>query len=229
MPEGAVRAVVRGVLTSAVVAVGVVGAWWLVIRIFDIQEYVVPPPDAVWTAFVDSASFLWPALWVPLYESLVGFALSILVGLALATVMVYSPLLRGVIMPSLVGLNATPKVALAPVLILWLGLGMNSKIGMAFLLSFFPAVVNAVRGLDEADPELLDYFRLLRAGRLRTFLKVRQPNSLPTMSDGFKIALSIAVVGAVIGEFVASQEGIGTRSSSPTRPSAPGPSSPPSS
>ncbi|MEV5009988.1 ABC transporter permease [Streptomyces sp. NPDC056159] len=143
-----------------------------------------------------------------LYESLVGFALSILVGLALATVMVYSPLLRGV-MPSLVGLNATPKVALAPVLILWLGLGTNSKIGMAFLLSFFPVVVNAVRGLDEADPELLDYFRLLRAGRLRTLLKVRQPNSLPTMFDGFKIALPIAVVGAVIGEFVASHEGIG--------------------
>ncbi|GAA3652581.1 ABC transporter permease [Nocardioides ginsengisoli] len=209
MLDGALRTVVRGVLTTAVVAVGVVGAWWLIIRIFDIQEYVVPPPGAVWTAFVDSASFLWPALWVTLYESVVGFALSIVVGLALATIMVYSPLLRGVIMPSLVGLNATPKVALAPVLILWLGLGINSKIGMAFLLSFFPVVVNAVRGLDEADPELLDYFRLLRAGRLRTFLKVRLPNSLPTMFDGFKIALPIAVVGAVIGEFVASQEGIG--------------------
>lgn len=200
---------VKVMLTSAAVILVAVIGWSLTIRALDIEEYVVPPPGSVWTAFVDNASFLWPALWVTLYESLVGFVLAIVVGLALATTMVYSPFLRGVMMPALVALNATPKVALAPVLILWLGLGLNSKIGMAFLLSFFPIVVNAVRGLDEVDSELLDYFRLLRAGRLRTFVKVRLPNSLPMMFDGFKIALPIAIVGAVIGEFVASEEGIG--------------------
>ncbi|MBO9521290.1 MAG: ABC transporter permease [Nocardioidaceae bacterium] len=200
---------VRSVLIAVVLVAGFVACWAVAIEVFDLQAYVVPTPGAVWQAFWENDSFLWPALWVTLYESLAGFALSIVVGLALATVMVYSPLLRGLIMPSLVALNATPKVALAPVLILWLGLGVNSKIGMAFLLSFFPVVVNTARGLAEVDADLLDYFRLLRAGRVRTFVKVRLPNSLPMMFDGFKIALPIAIVGAVIGEFVASKEGLG--------------------
>lgn len=183
--------------------------WDLAIRVLDIESYVAPPPMAVGESLVENRSFLAEALGVTLFESLAGLALSIVVGVGIAIWMVFSPLVRRFIMPSLVALNAAPKVALAPVLILWLGLGVNSKIGMAFLLSFFPIVVNAARGLDEVDPDLLDYFKLIHAGRLRTFLKARLPNSLPGMFDGFKIAMPIAVVGAVVGEFIASEAGIG--------------------
>lgn len=201
--------VARTAAVGALLVVASIAVWEAVVRIFDVQAYIFPAPGAVWDELLANKSFLWTALLVTVLESLAGLAIAIVVGVALATAIVYFPMLRRVVMPSLVAINATPKVALAPVLILWLGLGIYSKIGMAFLLSFFPIVVNAARGLADVDPEMLDYFRLLRAGRLKTFLKARFPNSLPQMFDGFKIALPIAVVGAVIGEFVASREGIG--------------------
>lgn len=199
----------RMILAGVALIVVLVALWDLTIRILGLESYVLPPPADVWSAFVDNRSFLFEALGVTLYESLIGMLLSIVIGVALAMAVVFSPVLRRTVMPSLVALNAAPKVALAPVLILWLGLGVNSKIGMAFLLSFFPIVVNAARGLGEVDPELIDYFKLMRAGRVRTFLKARLPNSLPGMFDGFKIALPIAIVGAVVGEFIASEAGIG--------------------
>jgi NitT/TauT family transport system permease protein len=199
----------RRIAVGVVFVAVLIAIWQAIITLGDLKSYLLPGPLAVWKAFVGNLGFLGGACLVTLYEALTGFGLSIIGGLALAIVVVYSPLLRRVILPSLVALNATPKVAIAPILILWLGLGVNSKIGMSFLLSFFPIVINAARGLADVDPDLLDYFRLIRARGFTTFFKARLPNSLPALFDGFKIALPIAVVGAVIGEFVASQSGIG--------------------
>lgn len=186
-----------------------IATWQAIVTVGDLKSYLLPGPAAVGKALLDNFGFLGKSCLITLYEAMAGFGLSIIGGVALAIVVVYSPLLRQVILPSLVALNATPKVAIAPILILWLGLGANSKIGMSFLLSFFPIVINAARGLADVDPDLLDYFRLIRARGFTTFFKARLPNSLPALFDGFKIALPIAVVGAVIGEFVASQSGIG--------------------
>ncbi len=126
-----------------------------------------------------------------------------------AVLIVYSPYVRSVLMPTMVGFNAMPKVVLAPLLVIWLGLGFESKVAMAFLLSFFPVVVNTTTGMADVEPELLHLLWLLRATELQTFLYVRLPNSLPAMFDGFKIALPISLIGAIVGAFVGSRQGLG--------------------
>ncbi len=199
----------RRFVGAALYVAALVLTWQLIIEVFGLRSYLLPTPGGVGQAAVDNARLLATSAWVTTLEAMAGFGLAVVVGIGLAIVIVYSPLLRGFVLPSLVALNAMPKVAVAPVLIIWLGLGMQSKIAMAFLLSFFPIVINSARGLADVHPALLDYFRLLRASTLQTFLKARLPNSLPAMFDGFKIALPIAMIGAVIGEFIASREGIG--------------------
>lgn len=186
-----------------------IGAWQFVISAFAIRSYILPGPRGVFDTFVDRFSLLMDGARITVFEAMVGFGMAAVAGVLLAVIVVASPYSRTVVMPSLVAINATPKVAIAPVLIIWLGLGLQSKIAMAFLLSFFPIVINTIRGLSDIDNSMIDYFRLLGSSKLQTFFKARLPNSLPAMFDGFKIALPIAMIGAVIGEFVASREGIG--------------------
>jgi NitT/TauT family transport system permease protein len=112
-------------------------------------------------------------------------------------------------MPYLVAFNAVPKVAFAPLIIIWLGLGIQSKIALSFLIAFFPIVVNTATGMYEIEPNLINLTRLMKAKKRQQFLKIRIPHSLPGMFDGFKIALPIAIIGAIVGEFVASREGLG--------------------
>ncbi|HEX6148076.1 MAG TPA: ABC transporter permease, partial [Acidimicrobiia bacterium] len=119
------------------------------------------------------------------------------------------PLLRGVVMPYLVAFNAVPKVAFAPLLIIWLGLGVQSKIALSFMIAFFPIVVNTATGMYEIEPNLINLARLMKAKKRQQFIKIRIPHSLPAMFDGFKIALPIAIIGAIVAEFVASREGLG--------------------
>jgi NitT/TauT family transport system permease protein len=138
-----------------------------------------------------------------------GFAIAAVVGVAIAILIVYLPLLRGIVMPYLVAFNAVPKVAFAPLLIIWLGLGIQSKIALSFLIAFFPIVVNTAAGMYEIEPNLINLTRLMKAKKRQQFVKIRIPHSLPGMFDGFKIALPIAIIGAIVGEFVASRDGLG--------------------
>ena len=186
-----------------------IAAWHYFIKAFEIRSYLLPNPADVGQVFTDRASLLADGARITVFEAMVGFFLAVVIGVGLATIIVYSRTLRTILMPSLVALNAAPKVALAPIMIIWLGLGLQSKIAMSFLLSFFPITINTIRGLNDVEPALLEYFQLLKAGRFKTFRKARLPSSLPAMFDGFKISLPIAMIGAVIGEFVASREGIG--------------------
>ena len=207
----------RGMLTSwwrraallVLYVCGLILAWDVAVRVLNIRPYLIPAPGGVWTEFSQSAAFMVRHTAITVAEALAGFGLAVVVGVGLAVLIVYAPLLRTVVLPTLVAVNATPKVAVAPVMIIWLGLGAPSKVAMAFLLSFFPIVINSARGLNDVPADLLNIFRLLRASGLQTFLKARLPNSLPAMFDGFKIALPIAMIGAIIGEFVAAREGIG--------------------
>ncbi|MCL6641596.1 MAG: ABC transporter permease [Candidatus Rokubacteria bacterium] len=146
---------------------------------------------------------------VTLYETLAGFALSVAVGTPLAVAIVYSPVLRWAIYPLLVVAQAIPKVAIAPVLLLLLGAGEVSKVVVAFLVAFFPIVVDTATGLAATPPELLDLSRSYRAGALKTFLKVRFPMALPFFFSGLKVAVTLSVIGAVVGEFVGSDRGLG--------------------
>jgi NitT/TauT family transport system permease protein len=212
-PRGSLLAGVPGALRkllgAAIYIAILILIWHGAVQIFQIRPYLIPAPTGVGEAIADFGSLMVRHTAITLFEALVGFGLAALVGVLLAIVIVYAPVVRTFLLPTLVAVNATPKVAIAPVLVIWLGFGLESKYAMAFLLSFFPIVINTARGLADVSPELLNYFRLMRASGYQTFVKARLPNSLPQMFDGFKIALPIAVIGAIIGEFVAAREGIG--------------------
>ncbi len=185
------------------------GAWELFVGVAGIKPYLLPRPSAILVETFNSLPLLIQNAWITLFESLAGFALAAIVGVALAILLVYVPLLRGVVMPYLVAFNAVPKVAFAPLIIIWLGLGIQSKIALSFLIAFFPIVVNTATGMYEIEPNLINLTRLMKAKKRQQFLKIRIPHSLPGMFDGFKIALPIAIIGAIVGEFVASREGLG--------------------
>ncbi len=200
---------VRPVLLPAAVMLGVLVVWELSYRIFNIPKFVVPAPLGIIT---ETWEWRWRLLshsWVTLYETLAGFGLSIVVGTPLAVILVYSPLLRSAVYPLLVVTQAVPKVAIAPVLLLLLGAGEVSKVVVAFLVAFFPIVVDTATGLAATPPELLDLSRSYRASALKTFLKVRFPMALPFFFSGLKVAVTLAVIGAVVGEFVGSDKGLG--------------------
>ena len=189
--------------------IAMVAAWFVLVHLLDISPVVLPPPEDVGASLVANAGLIWDASLITLVEALAGFVIAVIVGVGLAVIIAYSRVGRLLLVPLLAAFNAAPKVAIAPLLIIWLGLDLPSKVGMAFLLSFFPIVINSTRGLSDVPPEMIDLYRLLKASERETFLKVRLPHALPAMFDGLKIALPIAVVGAVVGEFVASRQGIG--------------------
>lgn len=199
----------RPVLLPAGVMLGVLVVWELAYRVFNIPKFVVPAPVGIIT---ETWEWRWRLLghgWVTLYETLAGFGLSIVVGTPLAVIIVYSPALRSAVYPLLVVMQAVPKVAIAPVLLLLLGAGEVSKVVVAFLVAFFPIVVDTATGLAATPPELLDLSRSYRASALKTFLKVRFPMALPFFFSGLKVAVTLAVIGAVVGEFVGSDQGLG--------------------
>jgi NitT/TauT family transport system permease protein len=205
-----IRSVARNKLAAHTIALVVIfGAWEALVRVFEIRSYLLPSPSAVALETIDSFPVLLENTWITLFESMAGFAVATVVGIALAILLVYVPLLRGVVMPYLVAFNVVPKVAFAPLLIIWLGLGIESKIALSFMIAFFPIVVNTATGLYEVEPNLINLTRLMKAKKRQQFLKIRIPHSLPAMFDGFKIALPLAIIGAIVAEFVASREGLG--------------------
>lgn len=189
--------------------VGLVLAWELAYHVFQIPRFIIPAPSGILVETWEWRGRLVGHTWVTLYETLGGFALSILVAVPLAVLIVYSPVLRSALYPLVVVAQAVPKVALAPVLLLILGHGEMSKIVVAFLVAFFPVVVDTATGLAATPPELLDLSRSYRASALKTFLKVRFPMALPFVFSGLKVAVTLSLIGAVVGEFVGSDRGLG--------------------
>jgi NitT/TauT family transport system permease protein len=202
------RAVPRLALPAALV-LGIVVLWELSYRVFNLPKFVVPAPLGIIAETWEWRWRLASHAGVTLYETLAGFVLSIAVGTPLAVLIVYSPLLRRALYPLLVVTQAVPKIAIAPVLLLLLGAGEVSKVVVAFLVAFFPVVVDTATGLAATPPELLDLSRSYRASALKTFLKVRFPMALPFFFSGLKVAVTLAVIGAVVGEFVGSDKGLG--------------------
>jgi NitT/TauT family transport system permease protein len=199
----------RRVAAPIVYVAALIAIWFLAVKVADIPVFLVPGPDVVAASFVRSSRFLAEASVVTLWEAGLGFVIAVVAGTLLAGLMVYSRTLRAAVLPLLSLLNALPKVALAPVLVIWLGLDIPSKVALAVLISFFPIVINTYSGLSNVDLDELRLFRLLQASELQTFRKLRLPNALPALFDGMKVALPLAVIGAIVGEFVAAEAGIG--------------------
>jgi putative hydroxymethylpyrimidine transport system permease protein len=186
-----------------------VGGWQLIVRAFDVQDYVFPAPTAVVASFDRDFSLLARATLVTFREVLLGFAVAVAVALAVAVVLHFSAALRRALLPILVLSQTVPTVVLAPVLAIVLGYGLTPKLVVVAVVCFFPIVVNAVDGLRSADPELIRMMRTLHGNRLAIFRRVEWPGALPAIFSGARIAATYAAVGAVFGEWAGSTSGLG--------------------
>jgi NitT/TauT family transport system permease protein len=189
--------------------VALVVLWDVATRVFDWEPWLVPPPGDVAQALWDYRELLPEHTWVTVWESLAGFALAIAIGIPVGGLIAYSRLMELTVYPILLGLNAVPKIAIAPILILWMGFGAGPKILVAFLLCVFPIVIATATGLKQTPAELVELARSLCASEWQTFRRFRFPSALPEIFIGLKVAISLAVIGAVIGEFVGASEGLG--------------------
>ena len=183
--------------------------WELVCRIFAIPVFFLPPPTAIAQAFVDYSGPLARNSWITLQTTLIGFALAVGFGLLLGLVVGWSRAIYAGLYPLMIGFNAIPKVALVPILVLWFGIGFIPAVLTAFLISFFPIVVNVATGLATIEPELEDVLKALGASKLDIMRKVGIPRTLPYFFGSLKVAITLAFVGSVISESVASNYGIG--------------------
>ena len=203
------RRVIADYLVPAATLVGVLVAWEAATHALRIPRFVMPSPSAILAEGWDWRYRFVEHTWVTLYETLGGFALSILVGVPLAVLIVYSPVIKSALYPLIVLAQSVPKIAIAPVLLLVLGHGEIPKVFVAFLVAFFPVVVDTATGLAATPPELLDLSRSYRASAFKTFVKVRLPMAMPFFFAGAKVAITLSVIGAVVGEFVGSDKGLG--------------------
>jgi len=192
-----------------ILVVGLLVGWELAIKIFAIKPYLVPEPLAVIHQMISEWPHLWRETLVTTYAALGGFAFSMVFGIPVAMLIAHSKLVESYVYPLLVFSQSVPKIAVAPLLVVWFGFGIAPKIITAFLLGFFPVVVSTVVGFKSVDSEMLDLVRSMKASRWQVFLKISLPHALPSIFSGLKVSITLAVVGAVVGEFVGANSGIG--------------------
>ncbi|MEO8281159.1 MAG: ABC transporter permease [Ideonella sp.] len=183
--------------------------WDIVVRLFKIPPYLIPPPLAVVKSLVAEWQMLLAQSLPTLYATLGGFAASAVIGIPIAMWIAYSRTVESFVYPLLVFSQSIPKVAIAPLFVVWFGFGIVPKVIAAFLLGFFPVVVSTVQGFKSIEPEVIDLARSMGANPLKIFLKFRLPQAMPSIFSGLKVSVTLAVVGAVVGEFVGSNSGIG--------------------
>jgi len=200
---------VRTVVAPAIALVVGLALWELAAWLFSINPIIFPPPHEIGFAIADNALYLLFHGGITMFEAILGFCLGSIAAYLLAIVFVHSDLVRVALYPYAVALKSTPLIALAPIIVLWFGNGVGSKVVMAALVAFFPVLVNSVTGLTAVPQEVLDLMRSLSATRLQVLIKIRIPSSLSYLFASLRIASSLAVVGAVIGEFTGSTRGIG--------------------
>ena len=174
-----------------------------------IPQYVLPLPSSIAARFAETFMVQLAGLMMTAFTTLIGLALALAIGILLALLVVYMPALRSVIMPLLASFNGIPKIAIAPLFVIWFGLGYQSKIVLAFLLALFPVFVNSLTGLGEIETDLLDLSTLAGGTPWRIFLKVRLMNAVPYITDALKVAFPLALVGSIVGEFIGGNDGIG--------------------
>jgi NitT/TauT family transport system permease protein len=185
-------------------------ALWAFLCVYaNVPTVVLPTPDKVFYAFVARFDLIVSEGWVTLKETIYGFMLALVIGIPMAVAVANSRALNLMFYPLLIGLQSVPKVALAPIVLVWLGTGIESKLAIVWLVAFFPIIVDTVAGLRSTPRELLELARSLRATPMQIFLKVQLPAALPFIFTGAKVAITLAVIGAVIGEFIGSSEGLG--------------------
>jgi NitT/TauT family transport system permease protein len=183
--------------------------WELTVALLKVPAYLLPPPSEIIRVFVDEFAKLAFHGWVTLYEMLLGYALAVGIAIPLAIAITSSERFDRFTMPTLLFFQVVPKVAIAPLFLVWFGVGALPKVLVAFLISFFPIVIDAAVGLRSMSAEMRDLARSMGASRLQVFAQFRLPTSLPYLFSGLKVAATLAVAGAVVGEFVGADKGLG--------------------
>ncbi|MCK1732219.1 ABC transporter permease [Bradyrhizobium sp. 142] len=189
--------------------IALVVIWYSAVKIFRVPPYLLPLPGDVIRRIGEDFSFLLHHSSITIYITLGGFLLSIIIGVPLAIVLVASRILERAVMPWLVLSQTFPKVALAPLIVVWFGLGLGPKLVIAFLVAFFPVLISTIVGLRSIEHEMIELARSVRANTLQAFWHFRLPMALPNIFAGMKVSIAFSVVGAVIAEWVGANAGLG--------------------
>lgn len=192
-----------------VYAAGICAIWETAVKLTHIPRYIIPPPTEIASQFVAHPLLLLNSAWVTFSETIAGFALGTMVGITLALLIASSPLAEAIIMPTVLTIQSVPKVAVAPLFLVWFGLGFTSKLVLVTTTAFFPVLLSTLAGLTGVDAEMIDLIRGMNGTRFQVFRKVRVPFSVPHIFNGMKIAVPLAMIGAVVAEFISSERGLG--------------------
>jgi NitT/TauT family transport system permease protein len=185
------------------------GLWWLATIVFSVEAYLLPDPGDVVTTFLAQPGYLLEHTWVSLVETVQGFLLSIVFGVPVALLIVRSVIVERLLYPLLLAVNAIPKIAIAPLLVVWFGFGQGPKVLMVLLVAFFPIVISTASGMKSTPVELVELLKSLNASKTQEFFKLRLRYAMPQIFTGLKVAISLAVIGSVIAEFVGATSGLG--------------------
>lgn len=183
--------------------------WEAGVRFFGVATYLLPPPSLIWTEFASRWEHVLANTWITTSEILVGYLVAVAVSVPLAVFVAYFPTMERMFYPIIVFLQIVPKIAIAPLFIIWFGFGFTPKILLVFLLSFFPIVVSSIAGFKSIDDETMELARSTGASAWMIFRKIRLPHALPSIFTGLKVAAALSSTAAVVAEFVASDKGLG--------------------
>ncbi len=199
---------IRNWVVIIAIHLAVVLAWHLWVTVSEVPTYVMPTPEMTIMSLAEDYNWVHNTL-ITMGEVFGGYVLACAVGIGLAMLFAWFKTLEVTLMPLVVSLNMIPKVALGPLFIVWFSYGLVPNIFIAFSICFLPILLTTARGMHEVDPDLIDLVRSLRASRWQVFAKIQLPGSLPYVFSGMKVAVVLAVAGAIVGEFIASEEGLG--------------------
>jgi NitT/TauT family transport system permease protein len=191
------------------ISLALLAAWEAAVRGLGVRSIILPAPSEIVETMVDRRDLLLAHLWPSLYLTVLGFALSVVGGILVAVLVTYSPLLRRGFYPIIVVSQVIPKISIAPLFIVWFGTGSMSSLLLAFLIAFFPMTINSALGFRSIDEDLHLMARSFMGSQWQIFWKIRMPNAVPYIFGGMKISITLAIIGVIVSEFVASQEGIG--------------------
>jgi NitT/TauT family transport system permease protein len=210
--EGVAAVRVRRLLTHLLIFAIVIGGWELLGVMGQLNNLILPPPSAIGLAILDLyfvTGKIWWHFFVTMFEAVAGFAIGVSIGVGLAIIAGLNATFRRYIAPYVVVVQVTPLIAVAPMMIAWFGFGWSSKIAIAALVCFFAPFVNTLTGLLNVDPDAEELFRSLGASKRQIFWKLMLPSSVPIIMAGLKTAMALALIGAVVGEFISASEGVG--------------------
>jgi NitT/TauT family transport system permease protein len=210
--EARAAGLLRDRVGQVVGLVAFLAIWEGSLRLFDVPQFILPTPSEIVERIVRDAvtGLIFIHVQVTMIETLLGFLLAALLGIGLGCAVGLSPRFERIVYPYILALQTIPKVAVAPLMIIWVGYGIQSKILTAGLIAFFPILVNVVVGLKTVEPRMLLLMRALKAGHIQTFIKVRLPSMLPYLFAGLETAIIFAVIGAIVGEFIGASHGLGS-------------------